>query len=52
MADFEVLDAAADSKSIEAAISDFAATVTSVDVVEDVTRIGENRVLVTVRYSP
>lgn len=52
MADFEVLDANADSGSVDQAIADFAATVTSVDAVEDVTKVGRDRVLVTVQYSP
>lgn len=52
MADFEVLDSAADSGAMKTAISDFAATVTSVDSVEDTLQIGPNRVLITVQYSP
>lgn len=48
---YEVLDAHADSGSMQTAIEDFAAGVSSVDSVEDTVKIGRDRVAITVEYT-
>lgn len=48
---YSVLDANANSGSMESAISDFASGVSSVDSVEDTVQVGRDRVLITVSYT-
>jgi hypothetical protein len=48
---YEVLDANANTGAMKTAIDDFAAGVSSVDSVEDVTKLGRDRVAITVQYT-
>lgn len=48
---YAVLDAHANSGSMEEAITDFEDGVSSVDSIEDTVQIGRDRVLITVEYT-